>query len=185
MITNLLGHILFRLSGVRFGRGLRLKGIPVAARVKDSSITIGEEVTIKSAFLSNLVGLYQRSVLVARAPGASIVIGDHVGISGATIYARTRIEIGACTQIGGNVKILDNDFHPLEPEARRQDIKEEIKARPILIGKDCFIGTNAIILKGTVLGDGCIVGAGAVVSGEFPAGSVIAGNPARVIRMNN
>ena len=182
MLSNLLGHLYFRLSGIRFGRGLKLKGLPVAARVKGASITIGEGVTIKSAFLSNLVGLYQRSILIARAPGAAIVIGDHVGISGATIYARTSIEIGEYTQIGGNVKLLDNDFHPLEPEARRLDIKEEIKARPIRIGKDCFIGTNAIILKGTVLGDGCVVGAGAVVSGEFPAGSVIAGNPGRVIR---
>ena len=52
----------------------------------------------------------------------------------------------------------------------------------MVIGKNCFIGCNALILKGTRLGDGCVVGAGAVVSGEFPAGCVIAGNPAHVIR---
>ena len=58
-----------------------------------------------------------------------------------------------------------------------------IPAKPIRIGKNCFIGCNAIILKGTVLGDGSVVGAGAVVAGIFESNSVIAGNPARVIRI--
>lgn len=51
-----------------------------------------------------------------------------------------------------------------------------------MIGKNCFIGCNSIILKGTVLGDGCVVGAGAVVCGKFEDNCVIAGNPAKVIR---
>ena len=57
-----------------------------------------------------------------------------------------------------------------------------IPAKEIKIGKNCFIGCNSIILKGTVLGEGCVVGAGAVVAGKFEANSIIAGNPARVIR---
>ncbi len=57
-----------------------------------------------------------------------------------------------------------------------------IPSKPITIGKNCFIGCNAIILKGSILGDGCIVGAGAVVSGVFEPGSVIAGNPAKVVK---
>lgn len=142
----------------------------------------GEDVVIKSSFLSNLVGLYQRTVIVTRTEKARISIGSRVGISGATIYARESIEIGDDTNIGGNVKILDNDFHPLDEEERRLDIKEKIGVRPVKIGKDCFIGCNALILKGTELGDGCVVGAGSVVSGKFEARSVIAGNPARVIR---
>ena len=76
--------------------------------------------------------------------------------------------IGDNSNIGGNVKILDNDFHPLEVEARNADISEKIGTRPIKIGKNCFIGCNALILKGTELGDGCVVGAGAVVCGKFP-----------------
>ena len=80
------------------------------------------------------------------------------------------------------MKILDNDFHPIDPQARRADIKEQIGTGPVIIGKNCFIGCNALILKGTVLGDNCVVGAGAVVSGVFEDNCVIAGNPARVIR---
>ena len=58
----------------------------------------------------------------------------------------------------------------------------QVPSREIKIGKNCFIGCNSIILKGTVLGDGCVVGAGAVVAGKFEDNCVIAGNPAKVIK---
>ncbi len=55
--------------------------------------------------------------------------------------------------------------------------------QPILIGKNCWIGMNAVILPGVVLGDHTIVGAGAVVTKSFSEGScVIVGNPAKLIR---
>lgn len=178
-----------RGTGVRWGRGLLLKGVPVIFNKKGATLTLGDNCTIKSSFLSNLVGLYSRTIIVTRAPGAYIRIGDGVGISGATIYARKGIEIGDNTAIGGNAKILDNDFHPIEVEARNRLMADPnggdsdlVPAKPIKIGKNCFIGCNSIILKGTVLGDGCVVGAGAVVSGQFEDNCVIAGNPARVIR---
>lgn len=174
--------ILLKLMKVRYGKKLLLKGTPVIANKKGSEINIGENVTIKSSFLSNLVGLYSRTIIVTRTENSKITIGNNVGISGATIYARKSIEIGDNTLIGGNVKILDNDFHPLEIEARNKDIKEKILTKPIKIGKNCFIGCNSIILKGTELGEGCVVGAGAVVSGKFEENSVIIGNPAKAIK---
>ena len=181
--------LVLKCMKVKYGKGLLLKGVPVIFRKNGSRLELGKNVTVKSSFLSNLVGLYSRTIIVTRAPEAEIVIGDNVGISGATIYARKGIYIGDNTCIGGNCKILDNDFHPLEAETRNKLLADAnggnsdlVPAKPIKIGKDCFIGCNSIILKGTVLGDGCVVGAGAVVSGRFEAGSVIAGNPAKVIR---
>ncbi len=53
---------------------------------------------------------------------------------------------------------------------------------PIDIGDNCFIGGGSTILPGTQIGDDCIVAAGAVVSGTVPPRSIVAGNPARVIR---
>lgn len=50
------------------------------------------------------------------------------------------------------------------------------------IGRDCFIGARSIILPGVSIGDGSVVGAGSVVVHDVPAGSVVAGNPARIIR---
>jgi acetyltransferase-like isoleucine patch superfamily enzyme len=181
--------LVMKATRVKYGKGLLLKGVPVIFNKKGAELTIGNNVTVKSSFLSNLVGLYSRTIIVTRAPGAYIRIGDNVGMSGVTIYARKGIEIGENTAIGGNTKILDNDFHPIEAETRNKLLADKnggdsdlVPSKPIKIGKNCFIGCNAIILKGTELGDGCVVGAGAVVSGKFEAGSVIVGNPARCIR---
>ena len=181
--------IILKFMKVKYGKGLFLDGIPVIFNKRGAEIIIGDNVTIKSSFLSNLVGLYCRTIIVTRKPGAYIHIGNNVGISGATIYARKGIEIGDNTAIGGNVKILDNDFHPIEVEERNRLLMDPnggdsdlVPAREIKIGKNCFIGCNSIILKGTVLGDGCVVGAGAVVAGKFESNSVIAGNPAKAIR---
>lgn len=178
-----------KATKVKYGRNLLLKGIPVIFNKQGAEIVIGDNVTVKSSFLSNLVGLYSRSIIVTRVPGAKIKIGNGVGISGATIYARKEITIGDNTAIGGNVKILDNDFHPIDTEDRGKLLADAkggdsdlVPARPISIGKNCFIGCNAIILKGTVIGDNCVIGAGAVVAGKFEDNCIIAGNPAKVIR---
>lgn len=52
------------------------------------------------------------------------------------------------------------------------------------IGKKCFIGARSIIMCGVHIGDECIVGAGAVVTKDVPSNSIVAGNPARIIRNN-
>lgn len=182
--------LVMKMTKTKYGKNLLLKGVPTIFNKGGATLKIGDHVTIKSSFLSNLVGLYSRTIIVTRAPGAVIEIGDNVGISGATIYARKGIYIGENTCVGGNCKILDNDFHPIDAEERLRllndvhggDAADLIPTREIHIGKNCFLGCNSIILKGTVLGDGCVVGAGAVVSGKFEDNCVIAGNPARVIK---
>lgn len=181
--------LVMKMTKVEYGKKLLLKGMPVIFNKGGAKLKIGNNVTIKSSFLSNLVGLYSRTIIVTRAPSAVIEIGNNVGISGATIYARKGIYIGDNTCIGGNSKILDNDFHPINAEDRLRLLgdrhggdSELVASSEIHIGKNCLIGCNSIILKGTVLGDGCVVGAGAVVAGKFEDNCVIAGNPASVTR---
>ena len=152
--------LVMKMTKVEYGKNLLLKGVPIIFNKGGAKLKIGENVTIKSSFLSNLVGLYSRTIVVTRAPGAAIEIGDNVGISGATIYARKKITIGENTCIGGNCKILDNDFHPIEAEVRNKLLRDEnggdsnqVPSREIKIGRNCFIGCNSIILKGTVLAE--------------------------------
>ena len=182
--------ILMKANKIEVGKDVVLRGMPVIFNKKGAKLEIGQGTIIKSNFLSNLVGLYSRTIIVTRCKNAYIKIGKNVGISGATIYARKGIYIGDNTCIGGNCKILDNDFHPIDANKRNElmrnpnggDDNTYVKSKEIFIGEDCFIGCTTIILKGTRLGNRCIVGAGAVVSGEFPDDSVIVGNPGKVIK---
>lgn len=178
---SFLPKIWMKMNCINIGKGLRVFGWPIVFRFPNAHIEIGKNVTINSSMLSNLLGLYQRMIIVARGTGR-IDIGDRVGMSGSTIYARDQITIGDDTLIGANGKIIDNDFHPIDPEERLSGSLDRLKTRPVVIGKNVFIGCNSIILKGTQIGDNCVVGAGSVVSGVFGPNLVIAGNPARVIR---
>ena len=56
------------------------------------------------------------------------------------------------------------------------------EARPIRIGSRCFIGGGSVILPGVTIGDHCIVGSGSVVFDDVPSGSIVIGNPAKVLR---
>lgn len=164
-------------------RNAIFKGWSVIYAFPECSIKIGTGAAFYSSFSSNMLGLYQRCIVVARY-GGKIEIGEHCGISGSTIYAWDSIKIGSYTRIGANCKIIDNDFHPVELEYRHKALNKEYARRaPITIGSDCFIGMNSIILKGTTLGNNVIVGAGSVVHGTFPDNCIIAGNPAKIIKI--
>lgn len=144
----------------------------------------GRKIIISSHPFSNMFGLSQRCIIVAK-NGGKIIINEGVGMSGCTIYFMESITIGRNTDIGSGCKIIDNDFHPL-PYGERYPVERLglLKKRPVVIGEGCFLGANSIILKGTTLGKNVVVGAGSVVSGTFPDNVIIAGNPARIIKDN-
>lgn len=88
--------------------------------------------------------------------------------------------IGENTAIAANVSITDI-HHPYEDI----DIpieKQELQVKPVIIGADCKINNNVVILPGTQIGKHCIIGANAVVSGVFPDYCVIVGIPARIVK---
>ena len=180
MIRSLAFRLIYWKNKL-FMRGVKMKGYCVIFSFPGSNIKLGGG-NINSSFTSNMLGLWQRTIMVARY-GGKIEIGDGFGISGTTIYSTSSITIGKNATIGANCKIIDNDFHPLDPEQRRLNLNKEHTARkPIRIGDNCFIGMNSIILKGTTIGNNVVVGAGSVVHGTFPDNCIIAGNPARIIR---
>lgn len=170
----------FAWSGVHYGRNWRLFGTPLIQRHRKSRIEIGDGLELRSWYSTNPLGA-TRSFLATWEEGAEIIIGKDVRFSGVKICAKRRIEIGDNVRMGCHSMIVDNDFHPLIAASRVTDPRGGPRI-PTIIGNDVFIGACALILKGTIVGEGSVVGAGSIVSGEFPPGSIIAGNPARVIR---
>jgi acetyltransferase-like isoleucine patch superfamily enzyme len=82
--------------------------------------------------------------------------------------------------IGEYVSIHDNNHctsHPDRPLAR-----QGFSSQPIRIGRNCWIGTHSVLVKGCSLEEGCIVGAGAVVTKAFPPGTTIVGVPGKPVR---
>jgi len=176
-----LARLTFMLSGVAWQDGWRIYGAPIIQRHAGSTIAIGRNLTLRSWYASNPLGVVRRTLLCTWAHGAQLIIGDGVGMTGAVIVAQTRVEIGNHVWIGANSTIVDTDFHPLAPEARRV-APTAGNSVPIVIEDEVFIGMWTIILKGVRIGRGAVIGAGAVVTRDVPAGAVAAGNPARLIR---
>lgn len=109
-------------------------------------------------------------------------IGHHCRIGRhAVITAIERVSIGEGCLLSEQVFISDHTHgaHPGPVPPSRQRL---VARGPVHIGRHCFIGIRACILGGVTLGDHCVVGANAVVTHSFPAGSVLAGSPARLVR---
>ena len=112
--------------------------------------------------------------------GRHIELGDYAYINYAcTILDNARVMIGDHTMIGPHVQIY-TAAHPLDAEPRIRYL--EI-ALPITIGARVWIGGGAIILPGVTIGDSAVVGAGSVVTKDVAPYTVVAGNPARVLRV--
>ncbi|HEY6111442.1 MAG TPA: acyltransferase [Chthoniobacterales bacterium] len=121
-------------------------------------------------------------------------IGDFSLVNGALIMAEERIDIGSHCLISWNVGLADSDFHPLEPAQRLVDAqalapffknrpaRPRLKTAPIKICDNVWIGMNAVILKGVTIGENSVVAAGSVVTKTVEPNTVVAGNPAIVVK---
>jgi len=179
-IGSWLARIQLKAHGVRhIGRGLRVKGRLHVFTRRNNSIEIGDRATIVSRFRSNPAGIVNSCVLDTLM-GGRIRIGNHVGMSGAILSSRSSITIGNHVKLGANVRIFDHNYHSLNAESRRDERldRQDVRAAPVIIGDDAFIGTNAMILKGVSIGARSIVAAGSVVVKDIPAGEIWGGNPA-------
>ncbi len=110
--------------------------------------------------------------------GYNIHLGEGVFLNfGCTMLDVVPVRIGAGTQIGPGVQVLAAD-HPRDPAQRRQMLE---LGRPVIIGRNVWIGGAAVILPGITIGDNAIIGAGSVVTHDVPDGVTVAGNPARLL----
>lgn len=125
--------------------------------------------------------------------GGKINIGKfcYVG-ENARIWSAKQIDIGDRTLISHDVDIFDNLTHQINPRLRHLQFIEiissgqpkyiDLNEEAVTIKNDVLIGSKSIILKGVTIGEGAIVGAGSVVTRNVPPYTVVAGNPARVIK---
>ena len=110
-------------------------------------------------------------------------------LNGVCIVSYEKVSIGCDCQIASSTMISDTDFHPVDPEIRIRQVRGEkfpfssVGKKTIKIGNNVWIGWNSTILKGVEIGDNSIVAAGSVVlAGNYPAGVLLAGNPAKIIK---
>lgn len=87
-----------------------------------------------------------------------------------------KVHIGKDTRISRNVQIWDDDAHKM--------VAGSDKSHEVIIGNHVWIGAGVIILKGVHIGDGAVVAAGAVVNHDVPAGCLVGGVPAKVLKSN-
>lgn len=111
-----------------------------------------------------------------------IRIGEDVYI-GPNVYlvCAKSVSIGDGCVLSESVFLNDNG-HGLDPEAGLIMNQPLVEAKPIEIGKACFLGLRCAVMPGVTLGDHCVVGINSVVTKSFPPYSMIAGAPARLVR---
>jgi len=154
------------------------------------NVMVGRHVTMWGGKSPNVIGLrigngvriYDgcRLVIDHASPKSGIVLGERVAMNfGCYLDGSGGIHIGARTILGPNVMIVSSS-HRIDAEKRIQESGKDYGA--VDIGADVWIGGNVCIMHGLTIGNRAVIGAGSVVTRDVPAGAIVGGNPARVIR---
>jgi acetyltransferase-like isoleucine patch superfamily enzyme len=163
MIGNLLAKIniiILKLIGreISISKNVKFRGITFIYVSKRGKLIIGDVI-----FGSKVLNPTQRNLNKIIVGGVGqLEIGNNVGMSGISIGCYESVKIGDNVIIGGDVLIIDSNFHSSDYYDRRTD-GGVIKTSPIFIGNDVFIGARSIILKGVIIGDRTIIGAGSII----------------------
>ena len=166
-------------AGAEVGEGLRLG---LQARL----LTPNAETRVRIGANCAIRGIIRCEGEARAVIGDLVYIGDEVIVS-----VLNRVEIGDGALLAHRAQVFDNDTHPADADEREAHYRSILKlgprrdfaiaSAPVRIGRRCWIGFGAAVMKGVSLGDGAIVAAGAVVTRDVPSGATAAGVPARVI----
>jgi galactoside O-acetyltransferase len=123
--------------------------------------------------------------------GAEVVVGDRTFIGGSTLVSAEHIEFGDDILMAWGCTVVDHDSHATDWALRRNDVRDwydgrkdwtHVARRRVRIGDKAWIGFNVSVLKGVTIGEGAVVAACSVVTRNVPPYTLVAGNPARIIR---
>lgn len=135
-----------------------------------------------------------KSRIAFDSPNGQVKVGDRCYLGASLLVCHTGITLGDDVVISWNVTIVDHDSHAVDWEHRKSDVIDWAKGckrwdsvtiRPVHIGNKVWIGFGASILKGVSIGDGAVIGAHSVVTRDVPPFTIVAGNPARIVRTLN
>ena len=168
-------RVKFRMLGRRviIGKFFRVDG-PLDIR-GPGTVIFGDYCTVMSTRL-------RPTTPYTHSKDAVIRFGNRVLLTRTRLGCENRIEVGDDSGLA-ECWIIDSDFHSTRPtEGPRYNTKGVNK--PIVIGRNAWVGQAAMVLKGVRIGDNAVVGAGAVVAQNVPPDCVVFGNPARVVWRN-
>lgn len=165
---------LFRSQCASVGAGLRMEELPYLSGT--GRIALGERVYL-SGYIS--IGFNNTG---GRVP--ELVIGDRTFVGHKTGFnVAESVRVGSHCYIAAGASITDQDGHPVDAAERRAGKPSPPEGiRPIVIGDDVWIGFHVLILKGVTIGDRAVVAAGSVVTKDVEADTVVAGNPAKLVK---
>lgn len=155
------------LTGRIFNRGkITFKGNPLENRCDLNGTVICEK---NSQIIIGRIDVAQNFLFAAK-NGGTLELGGQLYINkNCAFVARKSIKIGDMCSFGPNVCIYDHD-HAF---GRAKKSGEQFVCSDVVIGNNCWVGANTVILRGTVIGDNCVIGAGCVVKGNIPANSLV------------
>lgn len=152
-------------GGITLGRGCKVHASASIDATRSAGVQLGDKVTLnRYAYIQGGNG--------------GVRLADRVEINNFTIVNGTGgVDIGEDTLLGPGVRVISYQHR----HARHELIRTQaVDARPIRIGRDVWIGANAVILAGVTIGDGAVVAAGAVVREDVPPYAIVAGVPAQI-----
>lgn len=183
-IVVLIGKIYTVLLGRRFyyfGSGSIIK--PVLNSSGEQYISIGKNVNV-GTFCRLNVSTEFGGVKCKSKNKVRLKIGDNVDLGNNTfISANNNIEIGNHVIMSSYVFISDHDHRFDDPNKNLHE-QPLTEGGYVKIGNNVFLGTKCSIVKNVTIGDRAVIACNAVVTKDVPSGAVVAGNPARVIKIN-
>lgn len=133
-------------------------------RIDATDMAVGDHFKVWSGHRQTLVTGWGR-----------IRVGDRVFVnSGAVVFSVLEVTLGDDVALANEAYLMDSDSHGIEGRP--------VKEAPVRIGNGSWIGARAMVLPGVTIGSRCVVAAGAIVSRDVPDDTLVAGNPARVVR---
>lgn len=165
-VTSTAAAPLWTRAADEVGHGVRCIGRPRITNF--GTMRLGDAVVLRSVPVS---------VELVASRGGSLVIGDRTSINaGASIHADRSIRIGADVRIAPYVMIMDTTFHEVSLDRGIRPAGE-----PVEIEDNVWLAIKATVLPGVHIGRNAVVAAHAVVTRDVPAGTIVAGAPARVV----